>query len=113
MTVQKLPNTCMGLILKKGLISEVIDNSEHFENAPRYSMNRVLINFTNGYSLSVIRGFYSYGGEKGLFEIASFDKKGEMDGTLLFDHDHYACDDVMGNLTVGEVNKYIEKISLL
>ena len=47
-------------------IADIKDKSDEW-------MDRVFINFKNGHSISIIRGEYSYGGRKGLFEIMPSD----------------------------------------
>lgn len=71
-----------------------------------FGMDRIRITFKNGYSLSVIRGDFSYGGQRGLFEVAPFTKKGEMSGSLL----NFKGDDVKGYLSIEEVNSYIQQM---
>jgi len=55
--------------------------------------------FENGYGVSVVRHAYSYGGDKGLFELAVLDDSGEI---------HYdnpvANGDVVGYLRPEDVN---------
>ena len=70
---------------------------------------RVRIHFKNKTQLSIIRGEFTYGGDQGLFEIAPYNKEGKMDGSLL----NIQGDDVIGYLSVEEVNKYIEKMANL
>jgi len=73
-----------------------------------HSMNRMRLAMPNGYSLSVIHGEYSYGGEYGLYEIAPFNLEDDMDGSLLDEEDQ--GDDVLGYLSVEGVQYYINKI---
>lgn len=78
------------------LIASIEDNSDDF-------MKRVFITFTNGNTLSIIRGRFSYGGKSGLFEIMPNDP-------LLFDKkDRH--NDVLGFLSYEDVNYYINKIA--
>ena len=96
--------------LKKNILSKIEnieDRSSLNDYYPEYDINRVLITFKNGYCLSIIRGTMTYGGDKGLFEIAPFNKENEMDGSIIGVFD----DDVLGYLSVEEVNKYIEEIA--
>ena len=65
--------------------------------------------FDNGYQMSVIKGPHTYGGSKGLWEIAPMDIGRHFIGQALLDWD----DDVMGRLTLGEVYtqcKLLEKL---
>lgn len=52
-------------------IDKVVDCSDRF-------VSRILVSFSNGYKLSIIRGDMSYGGASGLFEIAIIDNLGEF-----------------------------------
>ena len=70
---------------------------------------RLRIKFVNGYQLSIITGPLSYGGDQGLFEIAPFNKEGELDGKLL----NLIGDDVIGYLTDKEVMEYARQLSIL
>jgi len=64
-----------------------------------------VIEFENGYGLSIVSNDFSYGGHFGLFEIALLDKDGEIiyDPALGFS-------DVIGHLDFAEVAKIIERI---
>lgn len=59
------------------------------------------IMFDNGYGVSVVSHKYSYGGEKGLYELAILDS----DGKLTYDTE--ITNDVLGYLTPVAVNKYM------
>ena len=62
--------------------------------------------FDNGYEVSVVKSPHSYGGDKGLYELAVF-KDGEIT---------YATpitDDVMGYLRPEDVTDVMEKIQQL
>ena len=62
--------------------------------------------FDNGYEVSVVKSPYTYGGDKGLYELAIF-KDGEIT---------YATpitDDVMGYLRPEDVTDVMEKIQQL
>lgn len=87
------------------------DFIESIEDMSDELMARARVKLKNGYELSVIRGQYSYGGEQGLFEIAPFNLKGEMDGSL-FDEDDQG-DDVCGYCDVEKVNHYLKKLGTL
>ena len=60
-------------------------------------------NFPNGYGISVIRGFGSYGQREGLFEIALL-----KNGSLAYDKGDF--EDVIGHLTPEKVVYYAKKI---
>jgi len=73
--------------------------------------NRAKIKFKNNHELSIIIGKYTYGGERGLFEIAPIHKDTGMDGSL-FDYTDRS-DMVLGYCSVEKVHHYIKKIGLL
>ena len=79
-------------------IDHVVDNSDD-------QMQRALVHFKNGQTLSIIRGEFSYGGNKGLFEIMPDDPK-------IFDEEDQG-DTVRGYLTQERVAYYINKIGAL
>lgn len=60
--------------------------------------------FDNGYGASVVCHNYSYGGKKGLYELAVLDK----DGNLTYDTP--VSDSVIGNLTPEEVTDILIQI---
>ena len=79
-------------------------------NPPRRVNDQWLYRFENGYGASVIRGPYSYGGDRGLFELA----------VVTFDGDAYKLcydtpitDDVEGYLTESGVQMLLEQIRAL
>ena len=77
-----------------------------FDNCSDEFSERVRIYLSNGYSLSVIRGQYTYGGSEGLFEIALFNKD-EISYDDPNDTEGVFCD-VIGYLTQDEVKKHLE-----
>lgn len=88
----------------KPLIARTIDNSDPY-------MNRVRVEFTNGYVLSIVRGDYSYGGDDGLFEIALINQQQELDGSLFDEGDR--VDDVLGYCDLEKINHYVRKLAYL
>jgi len=62
--------------------------------------------FDNGYEVSVVRSQYSYGGEKGLYELALF-----KDGEICYDTS--ITGDVIGYLRPEDVTDVMEKIQQL
>ena len=62
--------------------------------------------FDNGYGASVIMGPHTYGGTKGLWELAVL-----ANGELCYDTP--ITNDVIGRLTEAEVNKYLKQIKEL
>jgi hypothetical protein len=63
--------------------------------------------FNNGYGASVVCHSYSYGGNRGLFELAVLDKDGELT------YDTPITDDVIGHLTQEDVDVLLGKIKNL
>ena len=63
-----------------------------------------IYNFDNGFGASVVRHRYSYGGEKGLYELAVL-----KDGDLCYDTE--ITHDVCGYLSEDEVNDLLHKIN--
>lgn len=63
--------------------------------------------FSNNYGASVIRNGMSYGGDKGLWEVAVLDKNGYIC------YDTPITSDVIGYLTWKGVEKILKKISKL
>ena len=75
-------------------IKEVRDNSNSF-------MKRVRVSFLNGYSISIVSDEFSYWGKRGLYEIAYFDKDGNMNGGLLnieYDEGYLSKNDVLDRM---------------
>ena len=66
--------------------------------------------FPNGYGASVVRTKYSYGGKKGLWELAVI-KFDDCSWNLCYDTP--ITDDVIENLRWDEVEKYLEEINKL
>lgn len=65
------------------------------------------IEFDNGYGASVVSHSFSYGGDRGLYEIAVL-----KDGDLHYDNE-VANGDVLGYLTVEDVSDTLIKIQQL
>ena len=59
------------------------------------------------YEVSVVSHSYSYGGKKGLWEMAVLDSE----GSLCYDTE--ITDDVLGHLNDPEVDRYLRMISQL
>jgi len=62
--------------------------------------------FDNGYEASVVRSEYTYGGDKGLYELAVF-----KDGEICYDTP--ITDDVIGYLRPEDVTDVMTKIQQL
>ena len=62
--------------------------------------------FDNGYEVSVVKSTYTYGGDKGLYELAVF-----KDGEICYDTP--ITDDVIGYLRPEDVTDVMTKIQQL
>lgn len=82
---------------------------DHIEDRSDPTMARARIHFKNGYELSVIKGFGSYGSSQGLFEIAIMRENGEYADELYEE----GGSSVEGCLTLEKVMYYIDKIGKL
>lgn len=63
--------------------------------------------FENGYGISVVSHSYSYGGKKGLYEIAVLDSNGELT------YETPVTDGVIGFLKPENVTEIMEQIQKL
>ena len=63
--------------------------------------------FDNGYEVSVVKSQYSYGGDKGLYELAVLGKDGHIT------YDTPITNDVIGYLREQDVTDVMEKIQQL
>ena len=89
-------------------IVKVLSTVKEVENLSDELFTRMRILFHNGLGLSIIRGFYSYGGREGLYEISPCNSHGDMDGSYFDDGD--SGDDVCGWCDVKKVLYYVDKI---
>lgn len=67
---------------------------------------QAVVDFSNGFGASIVIGPYTYGGSKGLYELAVTDKDG-------LTYDTPVTDDVLGYLSKKEVEKALIKIEAL
>jgi hypothetical protein len=65
------------------------------------------ISFDNGYGASIVKGPMSYGGDRGLYELAVLDSNGELT------YDTPVTNDVEGYLNEEDVTKLLEQIQKL
>ena len=80
------------------------DKITKFENGSANDGVQFIWTFENGYGASVVCHSYSYGGERGLYELA----------VLWCDDIDYSTDithDVLGHLTPHEVTIYLDRIA--
>jgi len=83
-----------------------IETIEHIKNNSDCLFQRLRVYFKNGYSLSIIKGPYSYGGKQDLFEIAPYDKKDCINGSVL----GISGNDILGYCSVEQVRSFIKQI---
>ena len=71
--------------------------------------------FPNGRGASVVRHDYSYGSQEGLWELAviEWDGKGDTAVNWEIDYDTPITDDVLGHLSLAQVNELLEEIMAL
>ena len=69
--------------------------------------SRSYMMFDNGYGVSVVRGPHSYGGQKGLYELAVLDR----DGFITYETP--VTSDVIGFLKPEDVTKHMIEIQKL
>lgn len=90
------------------LTNDITHKIKSVEDHSNDYASRLRVTFNNGYSLSIIRGDWSYGGESGLFEIAVIDSDNEwftrQVNEAMFGEELY--DDVKGWQTESEVKQW-------
>ena len=74
---------------------------------PELNGYQLIYKFDNGYGASVVKHNHSYGGKKGLYELAVLDNEGALCYTTPI------TEDVVGHLTMGEVENLLAEISYL
>lgn len=84
----------------------VINNSFQLHKKAGISGERYNIYFPNGYGASIVRNQYSYGGDKGLFELAVLKNNEICYSTPI-------TEDVEGYLTEVDVFNLLKKIEKL
>ena len=77
------------------------------EKTDLYDGYQLIYKFDNGYGASVVKHNHSYGGKKGLYELAVLDNEGALCYTTPI------TEDVVGDLTMGEVENLLAEISYL
>jgi len=80
---------------------------EKIEDAPYQIGVKCRMVFENGYGVSVVSHTHSYGGSKGLFEIAVLGKDGDLT------YDTPITNDVIGYLSREEVTGIMEQVQSL
>lgn len=85
----------------KHLVKEVEGNTEAFSMGQLQRLRFILV---NGYSISLIKGFGAYAGEKdSTFEMAVLDPSGDLDYTL-------TDGDVLGHQTLDDFINLVHKV---
>lgn len=77
---------------------------------PQHDGVQQLYFFPNGHGASVVRHTYSYGGSKGLWELAVIEGNQEE---WHIDYSTSITEDVLGHLTEDEVDRLLERIASL
>lgn len=101
-------SSTLGLPIQK--IIDILDlkfktfDDIEFKHHPLGNGIQGVITFDNGYGASVVRHEYSYGGKKGLYELAVLDKDGELT------YDTPITSDVMGYLSPKDVTEILIQI---
>ena len=78
-----------------------------FKELPDLSGIYCRIQFENGYGASIVKHKYSYGGDKGLYEVAVLDSGGEITYTTPI------TDDVIGYLRPEDVTDVMVRVEKL
>lgn len=80
---------------------------EQINDAPFMVGKKSRMHFDNGFGVSVVSHTYSYGGKRGLYEIAVLDKNGELI------YDTPVTNDVIGNLSETGVTNIMKEVQEL
>ena len=82
-------------------------NFEQINDAPFMVGKKARMSFDNGYGVSVVSHTYSYGGKKGLYEVAVLGSDGDLT------YETPVTNDVIGYLSekaVSEVMKQVQEL---
>ncbi len=82
----------------------------NFDDHPSWPGVQAKHFFDNGYGVSVIQSPNSYGGSRGLYELAVLEGN-EEDWELCYDTP--ITDDVIGHLTESDVEKLLNEVAAL
>lgn len=82
-------------------------NDLEFNPHPNMGGVQARIQFENGYGASVVKGEYTYGGDKGLYELAVLDSEGDLT------YNTPVTSDVEGYLSEDDVTRLLEQIQSL
>ena len=78
-----------------------------FDTTSDPGWERASLMFPNGYGVSVVRSYYSYGGEKGFYELAV------LEGSGYLTYDTPVTSDVEGWLTPEKVTELMAQVQTL
>jgi hypothetical protein len=78
-----------------------------FQVHPMGTGKQCIVQFSNGYGASIVQGQHTYGGDRGLYELAVFGKDGQIT------YDTPITSDVLGHLSEQEVEKTLSDIKNL
>ena len=78
-----------------------------FQDHPMGMGKQCIVQFPNGYGASIVQGPHTYGGDKGLYELAVFGKDGQIT------YDTPITSDVLGYLSEQEVEQTLSDIKNL
>jgi len=79
----------------------------NFKHSPTERKKQSIVQFPNGYGASIVQGPHTYGGNEGLYELAVYDKDGQIT------YDTPITDDVLGYLSEEDVEKILTDIKNL
>ena len=79
----------------------------NFKEHPSGMGEQCIVQFSNGYGASVVKGPYTFGGSDGLYELAVFGRNGEIT------YDTPITNDVLGYLSEEDVSITLNKIKEL
>jgi hypothetical protein len=79
----------------------------NFQQHPMGVGQQCIVQFSNGYGASIVKGEHTYGGKDGLYELAVFGKDGHIT------YDTPITDDVLGYLSEESVEKILSDIKNL
>ena len=98
----------MNLTTRKPNSQNVVTFQElEFQLHPMGMGKQCIVQFPNGYGASIVQGEHTYGGSKGLYELAVLGKDGEIT------YDTPITNDVLGYLSEAEVEKTLLDIKNL
>lgn len=87
--------------------AELINAAVYYTTREQLGGDSRVMLFPNGYGVSVVRNPYSYGGSEGLWELAVI--RGTKDEWQIT-YDTSITDDVIGHLSLSEVEEYAQQV---